>query len=332
MTHFESAWAIRPFPHGKYRIREFVEQGMAAIGWPAIGDMSGRSREDIRSVLRTTYYKDASAQALGQATGIIDRFVNQIHPGNAVLIPDAGVVYIGEVTRPYYFRQELSTDEEGYPHWVGVKYLFDGQPIARSELPALLFDALKGRQSVFSLPSDQVEKIVNDPTSYRFLERLSDIETKSEYVRLLSQGRLAGVNSNQLENSVRNLLALYFPGLERLATKNAPAGADTDLMSSLPGGVIVRVQVKCFQDAQGSLESSVVDQLRKSMEPGEHGIIVTTGKVCDAARQAALAESDRPIGIIDGSEFAELVFDNIERLTDQDLWNLGLRRSIAVRG
>ena len=94
---------------------------------------------------------------------------------------------------------------------------------------------------------------------------------------------------------------------------------------------MVRVQVKCYQDALGPLTEAAIQQLRDSMEVGEHGIIVTTNKVSPEAMNAAEADPTKPIGIIDGLEFAQLVFDNLRQLEDKDLWALGLRRAVAAR-
>lgn len=332
MTASRNAWAIRPHPHGKYRMQEFTANGMAAIGWPQTGDLSGCDREQIRKVLRGRYYVEASEQSLGQATGIVDRFINQVKTGDAIIVPDGSVVYFGEVSAPYSWHPDLADEENGYPHWLGVTYCFDKRPLARGELPATLYDALKGRQTVFSVPCGCVEEVLQKPGDYLAFDQFTDQDALPEYIERLSQGLVPGINSTRFEDAVQKVLSLYFPGLRRLATTNAPVGADTDLATTLPGQLNIRIQVKCFQDKAGPLDSWVVTQLRDSMELGDHGIIVTTNRVSDAACIAARAESEKPVGIIDGTEFAQLVFENIDRLTEEVLWSLGLRRSTNLRG
>lgn len=46
---------------------------------------------------------------------------------------------------------------------------------------------------------------------------------------------------------------------------------------------------------------------------------------------SAESDSEKPIGIISGADFAELVFENMGKLTDADLWTLGLRRQLTSR-
>ncbi len=302
---------------------------MAAIGWPATGDLTGLDRTQITAKLREAYYASASAQSLGQVVGIVDRFVNQIQMGDAVVVPDGDKVYFGRVASPYSFHPDLQGADQGYPHWIGVNYVFDGRPLLRLELPAVLFDALKGRQTVFGLPADAVAAVVEHPERYCPIDVL-DEQVKASYGERLSQGVVPGINSPRFEEAVRKVLSFYFPELRRLPTTNAPVG-DTDLRADLPGGIVVRVQVKCYQDAWGPLTETAVQQLRDSMELGEHGIIVTTNRVSPEAAKVADMDPAKPIGIIDGAEFAQLVFDKLERLADPDLWALGLRRGVANR-
>lgn len=325
----KNAWVVRPYPHGKYRVEEFLANHMVAIGWPDTGDLTGCNRDQIYSKLKP-YYQDTETRQHGQATGIIDRFVNQIQVGDAVAVPDGGEIYFGLVSSKYSFKQHLANDDEGYPHWIGVEYKFNGQPILRSELPAVLFDSLKGRQTVFGLPADITWDVINHPDRYVSVDT-GDIEVKALYSKSLSDGKVPGINSPRFEEAVLKILCFYFPGLVRLGTTNAPAGADTDLRTSLPGGLVVRVQVKCYQDDWGELKEDAVRQLRDSMELGEHGIIVTTNRASEAAQRSADFDPQKPIGIIDGPEFAQLIFDNLDKLKDEDIWTLGLRRALTVR-
>jgi len=301
---------------------------MAAIGWPMIGDLSGCSRNEFSERLGTAYQYEP--RGLGQRTGIVDRFVNQIQRGDAVVVPDGDKVYFGVVSSGYSFNKHLASEAEGYPHWIGIDYRFNGQPILRSELPAVLFDSLKGRQTVFALPADATWDVLDHPDRF-FTVDTGDLKVQAAYVKGLSEGIVPGINSSRFETAVLKVLSFYFPNLQRLATTNAPVGADTDLKTSLPGDVVIRVQVKCYQDDQGELQEDAVRQLRESMDPGDHGIVVTTNRVSETARALATSDTAKPIGVVDGPDFAQLVFDNLDRLDDEDIWSLGLRRALAVR-
>lgn len=125
------AWVVRPYPHGIYRMQEFLDENMIAIGWPGIGDLSAaRTREDIRQTLDPN--DDwPSPRSLGQAIGNIFRFVIEIRRDNYVVVPDGGDVYFGQVTTDYRYVAEMDDDEHGCPHqrnvnWFHKKTLFQG--------------------------------------------------------------------------------------------------------------------------------------------------------------------------------------------------------------
>lgn len=184
---------------------------------------------------------------------------------------------------------------------------------------------------MFRLPPEAVWNVIRSPERFTLHPDSFSPEDQARYREALARGTVPGINSPQFEEAVLRVLERYFPGLQRLSTRNAPAGADTDLRTELPGGVVVRVQVKCFQDQRGHLDSRWVEQLRRSMEPGEHGVLVTTGDVSESARAAAAHDPERPIGLISGDEFVDLVFEVQSSLADEDLWLLGLRRAVVPR-
>ncbi len=52
---------------------------------------------------------------------------------------------------------------------------------------------------------------------------------------------------------------------------------NTDLFAELPGKFNIRMRIKHFYPDHGKLQDDVVDQLADSMDPGDHGISVTSG-------------------------------------------------------
>ncbi|MDR1166971.1 MAG: hypothetical protein LBO66_14085 [Deltaproteobacteria bacterium] len=152
-------WVIRPEPNYTNRLREFLEQGMMAIGWPGMGDLSGGlSREDISQRLRATYthYETDQKHDLSVAAGILDRFVNQVKVGDYVLVPEEPRFYIGEVLSDYIFKPELDNDgaDAGYPHWRAVRYLKNGESFAAiKNLPLGARRAVECHLTFFSIHS-----------------------------------------------------------------------------------------------------------------------------------------------------------------------------------
>ena len=315
----DNAWVVRPKPHGYNRLDEFLDQGIVAIGWPDFGNLTDYSKDDIRDLIENRH--DWSPQKAGQVVGMINRFVNNFEEADYVLVPSGGNVYLGQVRSDYYFDESAASDDEGYPHQREVEWLFDGNAINRSSLPGKIHDSLKGRLTVFSADAARVRELSKSELDIRGRDRYSDLQ--ENYLKHLQQGKLRGVHSASFEDVAVTVLENYFPNITRQSTSSDPEG-DTDLKTDLPGGVTVRVQVKHFYPDQGQLPVSAVTQLEKSMTPGDNGIVLTSTEASEEVIETANT-SDFQIDIIDGSEFVELVFENLEEFTADELSILGLR-------
>jgi predicted Mrr-cat superfamily restriction endonuclease len=321
----KTAWVVRPYPHGDYRVPEFLSENMVAIGWPCIGDLTNkRTRGDIKSALQS-YYSYASGQSLGQAAGNIYRFKEEIKDGDYVVVPDGTIVYIGIVTGDYVYNQALDSEQEGYPHQRKVAWLYDKRAVKRSLLTGRVFDSLKGQQTVFTTYVDDIHQIAG---KRHFFSVQPTAHLKKEYLHKLERGLIPNINSSTFEEAVRVVLKNYFPSIRRLSTSNSKVG-DTDLLAELPGKITVRVQVKHFYPDQGELKAWVVDQLAGSMETGDNGIIVTSGRISDEAIRKAEGLPDKRISFIDGTEFVEILFESIEQTPEDALMVFGLSRSIG---
>lgn len=142
------AWLLRPNPHENFRLEEFKSENIIAVGWPGIGDLTNKSREDIKSLLQENPYNYASL-VLGNAYATIDILVNQMDLDDLVLIPNGDDIYFAKITSNYKYDNSKDNDEEGYPHQRKVKFL--NSPISRSSLPNELRNSLKVRRAAANL-------------------------------------------------------------------------------------------------------------------------------------------------------------------------------------
>jgi hypothetical protein len=150
-------WVVRPEPNFVDRLENFLSEGMVAIGWPKVGDISGGLlREDMAKRLCGAYehYRDENKNDLSVAAGILERFANQLQPDDYVMVPRDDDVFVGEVTGEYFFRPELMGEgpDQGYPHWHKVSYLTGKEPFCRiRELPLGVRRAIDCNLTVFSI-------------------------------------------------------------------------------------------------------------------------------------------------------------------------------------
>ncbi len=320
------AWIVRPYPHGVYRVKEFLTKNIVAIGWPCIGDLSQcKSRDDIKANI-LTYYTYSSPQSLGQAAGNIYRFMFDLGKKDYVIVPDGPIVYIGSVISEYKYDASNDSEDEGYPHQREAAWFYDKKAIFRNLLTGRVYDSLKGQQTVFTTYHEDIDDIVKNKKHY--FTQQSNFDLKVEYLNRLQSGLLRNVNSNTFEDAVCSLYIRFFPGLRRLATTSSDKG-DTDLLAELPGKVNVRIQVKHFYPEHGEVQDWVVDQLAGSMETGDHGIIVTSGAISISARKKAEALADKTISFIEGQEFVEHLFEAIDTMPKEALATFGVMYGIG---
>lgn len=149
------AWMIRPFPHNNPRINEFREKGLVAIGWPGIGDLTGKSREELKQLLSGKPY-ELDGLKLGQAYGTIDLFVNQIRPGDLVLVPNGDDIYFAEITGGYRHDPSVDNNVDGYPHQRAVSWF--PATAARRDLSSALRISLRAPRTAADL-SHHVQEI-----------------------------------------------------------------------------------------------------------------------------------------------------------------------------
>lgn len=144
-----NAWLVRPYPHNTEinRVDEFKQNNIVAIGWPGIGDLTHKSREDIKRILAGKPYA-LSGLALGNAYATIDIFVNRMNPGDLVLVPDGADIFFAEISSDYYLDAQYDNDQTGYPHQRKVKWL---QSVARDDLSKQLRSSLKVHRTTADL-------------------------------------------------------------------------------------------------------------------------------------------------------------------------------------
>lgn len=149
----KNAWLVRPFPHEIKRITEFKSNNMVAIGWPCIGDLTGKSREDIKSILAGPPYNLSGLQ-LGNAYATVDIFVNRMQKGDLVLVPDGDDIYFGEIVSDYYLDSSVDNKSDGYSHQRKVEWY---SSTLRTELSMPLRSSLKVHRTTADLSKHSEE-------------------------------------------------------------------------------------------------------------------------------------------------------------------------------
>lgn len=145
-----SSWVLRPTPHGQNRFNDFLRNGIVAIGWPFVGDLSNKDAEDLKELLPNNY-----------PYGTVNAFVNKIQPGDLILVPDDNEIAIAEVTGEYQYDMSKDNEEEGYPHQREVKWLAEG--LLKKNIPAEIKNLFKSRWALINAAEHQkaIESLIN---------------------------------------------------------------------------------------------------------------------------------------------------------------------------
>lgn len=327
----KKAWIIRPKPHGNNRLKDFLQKDIIGIGWPGIGKLSDfETRDDIREkLMKLDLEKQRSAMSIGQDVGAIYRFAKEMKKGDYVLVPDGSEIYIGIILEdsPIYI-ENLDNDKDGFCHQRKVEWLFDKKSINKKFMTSRVYDSFKGQSTLFLTHVEDIKELI-EKKAFLFIR---NNQLKEEYLNKLNSGKITGLNSNKIEDICQKLLNQFFPGIERLATTNTKGNGDTDLKATLLGGIVVRVQIKNFYGNQGKLKKWVVKQLADSMDKNDNGIILTTTTISEEAKELAreYANENKNITFIDGNDFVNLIFENINIFDEEELIHLGIKRSYEI--
>lgn len=170
-------WMLRPNPHNINRMREFIDNGIVAIGWPELSSLNGRKKGFITSELPKYFPNDTRIQ-IGIAAGTINRFVNEIRVNDLLIVPNENDVYFCKVVSDYYYEPSKSSEAEGYPHQRKVQWLKG--PVRREDIPESVKESLRAPRTLadFSHHIDVILSFIEDDAS----KELVNISNDDEYI------------------------------------------------------------------------------------------------------------------------------------------------------
>lgn len=203
----KQAWLVRPFPDGKTKkLDEFKARNFIAIGWPGIGSLQGKSREDIKVILSGAPY-NCSGLELGNAYTTIDILVNRMNKGDYLLIPDGDDIYFAVIDSDYIYEKTLDIANAGYPHQRKVKNFTSSH--LRSELTKALRSSLKVHRTTADLSKHYDEiKALADGNS--FDSAVGDVEIS---YKLRPNYTISFKIPEDISRSEAKRLSMYFESL-----------------------------------------------------------------------------------------------------------------------
>lgn len=322
-------WLLRAGRKGRYAT-DFVSNGIAAIGWPLVGDLRDQNRQELVAAVKE-HYGEKGASGTG---GMLWRFANEIAPGDLVLTPDPETreLHAGTVTGEYEFRPNPPV--EGYPNVHTVEWT---RRFSRDDLPKRILYQL-GSLLTVSQPSAQSELrafLVGAPlddTDEETVEGSSEDDPTGGvelYEELRSQtgelirAKIADLDAYQTQDLFAGILRSmgYFT---QVASEGKDGGVDIvasrDALGVEPP--IIKVQVKARPNNRSG-PSEIRELAGLLGPPEERGIFVSTGGYTrDAENDAKLAR----VGLIGMDRLVEVLLENYEKLDQETKSLVPLRR------
>lgn len=153
------SWLLRPMPHNKLRIKEFLNKHIIAIGWPEITSFSGKTKEEIQTDL-SHHPLNYQPQELGIATATVNSFVNEMRLGDIVVVPNENDIFFAKIISDYFYTADNVSD--GYPHQRKVEWVKG--PVRRTEIPDELRKSLRAPRTLADLShhTDNILRFLDD--------------------------------------------------------------------------------------------------------------------------------------------------------------------------
>lgn len=322
-------WVVRA-GRGGVHADEFEREGVIALGWSDVGDLSDEhSRDDFKDRIRRQYPNWKDGRQINGASQLY-RFVRELAEGDLVITPvsDTRMIKIGELTGPYDYRPDVV---EGFPHVRPVNWLDE---FSRDDLSVPARNSAGSTLTLFSMDehSEEIERLLTgEPPAQAESEaeeeafEVTFYEDVSGKADELISDKIAHMDPFDFEELVAALLRAM--GYHAQVTEPGPdRGVDVIAHPDALGleNPRIKVQVKQRnQRASGPDMRNFIATLRDD----ERGIFVSTGGfTSDALEEARRPRSGVSVTTVDRDRFVELLTDFYEDLSSDARALLPLRK------
>ena len=293
----------------------FLKDGVIAIGWKEIGDLSllATDREAMKAIYAKAYPNDPKG-SIPTGVGMLYRFFREMKEGDYVVYPSKmdHQINIGVVTGPYYFDPK----EERYPQKRNVKWV---KSLPRTAFSQGALHEIGSALSLFSVRNyayEFIDALNNDFGKHPILDETDTtvgatadeiIQSTRDFILKELYHRLKGYD---LEDFIGNLLEAMGYRV-KLSPHGGDSGVDIEAYKDeLPPRILVQVK-----SSDSDIKEQTIMSLKGAMREGDYGLFVTLSHYTKNA-QKYLANTPIIRGI-DGDELVGLVLKYYEALDEK---------------
>ena len=319
------AYVLRQSPSGINRLTTIsVPSDVIINGWSAaLGLIQEKNYWKFRDIVRKSCYpNDKNLRRAGYGASTAWRFINDMKPGDWVVVPHwGGVFYLAEITGDAFFDGSAAAAKSDSCYRRPVHWLHNKQPISRGLAKAKLVARMK-TQGTSADAGDLIDDIVDALTlaqkgvsgAASSSSQLFHASLREKLIsNVLHEIHTGYMTPQKLEPLVMRVLKI----VGATDVRHIPTIKDkgVDLIATFLVGrvtqVKVGVQVKCHK---GQTPDSDLDQLVEGLvkENLAQGWFVTTAKFSDKAEEyleEKVEGTGLQVSLVDGDQFAGMIID-----------------------
>ncbi|MEL6671086.1 MAG: restriction endonuclease [Bacteroidota bacterium] len=320
----KNIWMVRA-GRKAYLVEDFISQGLIAIGWNSLGDLSKVDElEQIKSLL-VGKFPEMKLGSIYSAAGQIYRFRKEIVKDALVLTynPSERVYWLGKVTSAYEFKE----GEFDYHHIRKVSWEYQ---IDRDRLSASTRNSLGSISTIFKLPEEAATEVLTMANNQELpaelpeeeeLEQVKDdIEDKAnEFLK----DKIVKLNWEEMQELVAGILRAM-----GYKTQVSPKGPDRgkDILASPDGlgledpKIVVEVKHR-----KGSMGSPAVRSLLGGLRQNDKALFVSTGGFTKEAKYEA-ERANNHLTLIDLDLLVSLIYQYYDNFDSESRTLLPLKK------
>ncbi|WP_326567815.1 AAA family ATPase [Amycolatopsis rhabdoformis] len=151
----DRGWLVRGANvQGRNLVPEWLAEGYCSLAYSEFDEIpAGATRSDL-DALFTEKVPDLTSRQRAVHVGVLDRFFNQMRPGDLVATVDGANVYVGSIDGAVTWTE---TPDRASGHRRAVTWFNAADPFKRDQLSVATRDRLSGQMTVSSLGPDVAE-------------------------------------------------------------------------------------------------------------------------------------------------------------------------------